>query len=119
MLSFIKTEEQQTKQLKFLKNQEKIVLSTKAMPSLILILMGSLDCLTTVIGTMYLGAHELNPLIAGLVNTDIAAFVVLKLTATIGVGALFIIAQKTLMKTADKKKQIIHNCTQNHKDCLL
>ncbi len=72
------------------------------MPSLFLILLGSLDCLTTVIGTLYFGTRELNPLIAGLVYSDIPAFVALKLSITIGVGLIFILAQKTLMQTKDK-----------------
>ncbi len=81
---------------------EKTFLSVKAMPSLFLILLGSLDCLTTVIGTMFFGARELNPLIAGLVYSDIPAFVALKLTITIGVALIFILAQKTLMQIKDK-----------------
>jgi hypothetical protein len=80
-------------------------LSLKAMPSLFLILLGSLDCLTTVIGTMYFGTRELNPLIAGLVYSDIPAFVALKLSITIGVGLIFILAQKILMQTKDKENR--------------
>jgi hypothetical protein len=39
-------------------------------PSLLLILLGSMDCLTTVIGTRFFGAVELNPLIADLVGSN-------------------------------------------------
>ena len=67
----------------------------KAMPGLFLILLGSLDCLTTVIGTLYFDTQELNPLIAGIVHTNIPAFIILKLSITITVGLIFILAQKT------------------------
>lgn len=65
------------------------------MPGLFLILLGSLDCLTTVIGTLYFDTQELNPLIAGIVHTNIPAFIILKLSITIAVGLIFILAQKT------------------------
>lgn len=73
--------------------------------SLFLIFMGSLDCLTTVVGTLFFGAQELNPLIAGLVNSDIVAFVVVKLAVTAGVALIFIVAEKTLMQSEDKKSR--------------
>ncbi len=69
--------------------------------SIMLILMGSMDCLTTVIGTLYFGTQELNPLIAGLVNTNLPAFVVLKLAVTISVGVIFVWAEKALMHNSD------------------
>jgi len=68
--------------------------------SLFLFFLGSMDCLTTVIGTLYFGTVELNPLIPGLVNTNLAAFV--KLTVTFSVGLIFIFAEKTLSKSANK-----------------
>lgn len=71
-------------------------------PSLLLIIMGSIDCLTTVIGIMYHGATELNPLMAGIVSTNIGAFLVIKLAATMIAASSFIIANKTLMKTQNK-----------------
>lgn len=77
-------------------------LSVKTMPSLFLVLLGSLDCLTTVIGTIYFGTRELNPLIAGLVNTNFPGFVIVKLTVTIVFALVFIFAQKTLMQTKEK-----------------
>ena len=39
----------------------------KYFSGLLLIVMGSMDCLTTVLGTLYFGAQELNPLIEGIV----------------------------------------------------
>ncbi len=71
-------------------------------PTLMLALMGSMDCLTTVIGILYFGAVELNPLIAGVVSTNLPAFVILKLTTTFFVCLTFVQAEKILMKTKDK-----------------
>jgi len=76
--------------------------STQTVPSLFLIFLGTMDCLTTVIGALYFGARELNPILAGLVSSDISAFVILKLTVTVAVGLIFILAQKILLKSPDK-----------------
>jgi len=46
--------------------------------------------------------RELNPVLAGLVSSDLPAFVALKLTVTVAVGLIFIFAQETLMKSPDK-----------------
>ena len=75
---------------------------TQILPSLFLIFMGSMDCLTTVIGSLYYGTRELNPVLAGLVSSNLPAFVTVKLTATVAVGLIFILAQKTLMRTPNK-----------------
>jgi hypothetical protein len=75
---------------------------TQTIPSLFLILMGSMDCLTTVIGTLYFGTVELNPLIAGLVSTSLPAFVIIKLTVTVCVGLIFVLVDKTIWESADK-----------------
>jgi Domain of unknown function (DUF5658) len=61
---------------------------------MLLILMGSLDCLTTVVGSLYFGARELNPLIVGLVNSNLPAFVVIKLVVTVCMGAIFGLRRK-------------------------
>jgi hypothetical protein len=71
-------------------------------PTLLLALMGSMDCITTVIGILYFGAVELNPFIAGVVSTNLPAFVVLKLTSTVLICLIFVQAEKILMKTQDK-----------------
>ncbi len=84
----------------------------KYVASLLLIFMGSMDCLTTVIGTLYFGTQELNPLIANLVNTNLFAFVVVKLVVTVSVGLIFVFAEKALMSggnRADKSFRIAHN----------
>jgi membrane protein DedA with SNARE-associated domain len=64
--------------------------------------MGSMDCLTTIIGTLYYGTREINPILAGLVNSNLPAFVTLTLTVTVAVGLIFILAQKTLMRSPNK-----------------
>ncbi len=63
--------------------------------------MGSMDCLTTVVGAVFFGTRELNPVLAGLVSTNLSGFVVIKLVVTISVGLIFVLAQKTLMRTSD------------------
>ncbi len=80
--------------------------------SLFLIVLGSMDCLTTVIGTLYFGTVELNPLIAGLVSTNLPAFVLVKLTVTVTVGLIFILAERTLVKAINKESQSFRT-TQN------
>ena len=65
----------------------------KYVSSMFLILLGSMDCLTTVVGTLYFGTLELNPLIAWLVNTNLPAFVAIKLAVTVSAGC-FLFWQK-------------------------
>ena len=77
----------------------------RAFPTLLLVLMGSIDCITTVVGTLYFGAVELNPVIAGVVTSNIAAFVVLKLATTFMICLIFFQAEKILMKTQDKSSK--------------
>lgn len=69
--------------------------------ALFLIFMGSMDCLTTVVGVAFFGVREVNPVLSGLVSSDLPGFVVLKLTVTIAVGLIFILAQKTLDRACD------------------
>jgi membrane protein DedA with SNARE-associated domain len=64
-----------------------------------------MDCLTTVVGTLFFGTRELNPIIAQLVHTNIAAFVGVKLAATIGVGIILIVAEKILIKNSNTQDQ--------------
>jgi membrane protein DedA with SNARE-associated domain len=51
--------------------------------------MGFVDWLTTVLGVAYLGAVEINPLFAGMVNSNILVFSCIKLSAAILSGFLF------------------------------
>jgi len=71
-------------------------------PSLLLVLMGSMDCLTTVVGILYFGAVEWNPLLAGLVSTNLLVFAVVKLASTVFAGFIFHQARKILMRSNDK-----------------
>ena len=54
-------------------------LKAEIVPSFLIILLGSLDAITTVVGVLYFEAAELNPLMNGIVNTSILAFLVLKI----------------------------------------
>ncbi len=62
----------------------------------LLLLLGYIDCLTTVIGTTFLGCIELNPLIHGLVHSNIAAFVLIKLVSSIVVAGTIILTDNIL-----------------------
>jgi hypothetical protein len=75
---------------------------SQIIPSILLVIMGITDCVTTVIGILYHGDTELNPLMTGIVNTNIGVFLVVKLTATMIAALSFVIANKTLMKTQNK-----------------
>lgn len=59
-----------------------------------LILMGMLDWATTVTGALCFGAVEINPLFAGLTETNILLFSVIKLTVVVLTGVLFYKADK-------------------------
>jgi len=70
-------------------------------PSFLLVLMGSIDCITTVVGVLYFGAIELNPFLAGIVS-NIPLFMVLKLSATICIGGTYVLANKILNSVSNK-----------------
>ncbi len=80
-------------------------LKSDIFPSFILILLGSIDCLTTVIGVFYFGAAELNPLMTGIVSTNIVAFLALKISATFFIGFTYILAKRSLNKTQNKESK--------------
>jgi hypothetical protein len=75
---------------------------TNILPSFVLLLMGTVDCVTTVIGVLFFGATETNPVLAGVVNSNIAAFTVLKLTATFCIAGTYILSKSMLDQTVDK-----------------
>lgn len=81
------------------------MLKSEVFPSFFLILMGSIDCLTTVIGVLYFGAAELNPFMTGIVSTNILAFLALKISATFLIGFTYILAKRTLNKTMNKESR--------------
>jgi len=73
--------------------------------------MGSMDCLTTVVGTVFFGTKELNPLIANLVATNLPVFVAVKLIVTFSVGAIFVLTEKMLNRktnTDDHSVRLAH-----------
>ncbi len=78
---------------------------TEVMLSFFLILMGTIDCLTTVVGVLYSGATELNPFMAGIVSTNIGAFLVVKIAATLLIALTYILANKTLTKAQNKSSR--------------
>ena len=63
-------------------------------PLFFVIILGALDCITTLIGTQIFGAHELNPLLSGVVANTPNLFVIIKLGATIGVASIFAVADR-------------------------
>jgi hypothetical protein len=72
-----------------------------ALPSFLLVFMGSIDCLTTVIGVLFYGASEANPVLAGVV-TNVPLFTVIKLSATFCIAGTYILANKILNSAQDK-----------------
>lgn len=78
-------------------------LKSEVFPSFFIILLGSIDAITTVIGVLYFGAAELNPFMTGIVTTNIAAFLALKISATFLIGFTYILAKRTLNKTQNKQ----------------
>jgi hypothetical protein len=94
----------------------------KYVSGLLLILMGSMDCLTTVVGTLFFGTRELNPVIAWLINSNLPAFVVVKLAVTTFVAIVFVLAEKTLLAGEDKNNQsfkIAHNTLSASYVCII
>lgn len=74
---------------------------TAILPGFLLVLMGSIDCVTTVIGTTYYGASEMNPILAGVVN-NVPLFMALKLTATFCIAGTYVLSTKVLNSAQDK-----------------
>ncbi len=77
-------------------------LKANIVPSFVLLLMGTMDCVTTVIGVLFYGATETNPILVGVINSNIAVFTVLKLTATFCIAGTYTLAKIMLNRTADK-----------------
>jgi len=78
------------------------VKSVRTVPSLAILLMGSMDWLTTVVGITYFGAVEANPFIAGIAHQNLLAFTAVKLFTTLIIGLVFYQANRCLLKTSDK-----------------
>ncbi|MFB3889511.1 MAG: DUF5658 family protein [Candidatus Bathyarchaeia archaeon] len=77
----------------------------RAFPSLLIVFMGSVDCLTTTVGILCFGAVEMNPVMAGLVNTSFAAFLALKLSSSVFAGLVLFQAERLLNRTEDKQSR--------------
>jgi ABC-type Na+ efflux pump permease subunit len=72
--------------------------------------MGYLDWLTTVIGIVYFGAVELNPLFADIARTNLVAFTAIKLTTTIFLGLLCYLGERMLRRLKDKNSRSFLCC---------
>jgi hypothetical protein len=82
------------------------MIKLQMVPSFLLVAMGLADCLTTVIGVSFSGASELNPVMAGVVNTDIGAFVAVKIAATIIIALTYVLASKMLTLSPTRTSKI-------------
>lgn len=78
------------------------MLTLSAVPSLALVLAGSLDWLTTIIGIACFGAVESNPFIAGIAGASLPAFTAVKLAITLFTGLLFYHGEKLLFRTQNQ-----------------
>ena len=60
---------------------------------------------------MFSGAKELNPVMAGMVSTNIGAFLVVKIAATMFIAFTYILANKALIKAPNKSsKSFKYSC---------
>jgi membrane protein DedA with SNARE-associated domain len=78
------------------------MLRKEMIPTCLIIIMGVIDCVTTVIGVLYSGDRELNPIMAGILSTNIGFFMFIKLAATMFAAASYILARRILMRMPDK-----------------
>jgi hypothetical protein len=79
-----------------------IALRVKSLMTVLLALMGILDCITTVVGFLFLGAFEQNPFMASLIQTNLSAFIATKLAATAFVCFSLIQADRLIGTIKDK-----------------
>ena len=94
-------------------------LKSEVFPSFFLILLGTIDSITTVIGVLYFGAAEINPLMTGIVNTNIIAFLVLKISATLLIGFTYILAKRTLIQDLQQRNTLLQDLKQAHEHSIL
>ena len=80
--------------------------NTKVLLSILIVLVGSMDCLTTVIGVQYFGAAESNPFMAIMVSTNIGSFLTVKIAATILIALTYVLANRALMGTSNKTSKL-------------
>ncbi len=67
-----------------------------------MLITGTIDWLTTIIGIFFFGAIESNPFMAGFASKSLATFTLVKLSITLAVAYLFHKADKTLLAEMDK-----------------
>src|SRR5512136_3025390 len=79
--------------------------SIKSVPSPAMVLSGTMDWLTTVIGIFFFGAIESNPFMAGFTANGLFTFTVVKLSITLVVAFLFHKADKTLLAEMNRKSR--------------
>jgi hypothetical protein len=98
---------------------------------LFLVAMGILDLVTTVLGVLYFGAVEINPLFAGIANSNILVFSGIKLATAVLVGFLFykgFASEKTLginsnIRETFSRVRILciaygtYGCSRKQRDC--
>jgi hypothetical protein len=77
------------------------MLMWKVAPRL-LVLVGSMDWLTTIIGISWFGALESNPFLAEITQSSLPVFTLIKLGAVFLVAFLFYQAERSLNSTQDR-----------------
>jgi hypothetical protein len=70
--------------------------------SLVIVVMGCMDWLTTVIGVSSFNASEVNPFLSGIVSTNLLVFTIIKLSATAAIALSFYMAYNNLLKVKDQ-----------------
>ena len=78
------------------------MLRRDAILSLLIILMGTLDCVTTIIGVVYAGAKELNPVMAIMVNSNVGVFLVVKIGTTVLIALTYVLTRQILLHMPNK-----------------
>jgi hypothetical protein len=71
-------------------------------PVLLIIAMGLADCVTTIIGVSYSGASEINPAMAGVINSSVGTFAIVKVAATMFIALTYLVARKVLIQLTNK-----------------
>ena len=81
------------------------MLKREAIPSLLIVVMGLLDCVTTIVGVVFSGDKEMNPAMAFIVNSNVGAFLAVKVAATVFIAFTYVLARKVLMDMPDKNNR--------------
>ena len=83
----------------------------KAGLSLALVIAGTMDLLTTIIGITVFGAVESNPFIASIAGASLPTFTVIKIATTTCLGLLFYKGEHMLLEIQDKASRSF-KCTR-------